>query len=130
MRDERITKINELLSVLRTEVPGTKGSFIMTTDGFLIASDLKDEYKIDHYDIGNLFLSLLEKGENFAEKILKLPVLRYSLWSKNGDIQVFPLNKTILLIIISDSGSRPGLLLLRVSKLIDILKMIINSNDK
>ncbi|MEN8222987.1 MAG: hypothetical protein ABFR36_06970 [Acidobacteriota bacterium] len=113
---------------MRLEVPGTKGSLLVTDDGFIIASDINEE--IDYYEMGKLYVSFNETGKNFTKKIFNSPGIRFSIWNKGGDIQCFPVNNSILLIIISDSDSRPGLLLLRVTKMIEILKEILeNEND-
>lgn len=128
MSDKRILKFKELLTVLRSEVPGTRGVFVINPDGFILASDI--EFEINHYEIGRLFSILGKKGKNFSKKTLGSPVMRVSIWSDKGDIQFFPLENSIYLVVISDSNSRPGLLLLRVTKVIDILKTIINNKGK
>ncbi len=127
MNSDRIVRLNELLTALRSEVPGTRASFIVTIDGFMIASDHGAD--IDQYEIGKLISSMEQKGEDFAENILKSPGTRFSIWSEKGDIQLFPLANSSILFVLSDSDSRPGLLQLRVAKMIEIIDLVINNEE-
>ncbi len=128
MSNDNIIKLNGLLKSLSFEVPGTKCSFLITEDGFVIASNLSDEK--DNYEMGKMFSSFSKTGKKFTDKILGSPGIRFSIWNKDGDIQCFPVNSNILLVIISDSESRPGLLLLRVAKMIELLREVLEKiND-
>lgn len=128
MSDKRILKLNELLAVLRSEVPGTKGAFVINPDGFILASDI--DFEIDHYEIGRFFSILEKKGGKLSKKALRSPVIRVAIWSDKGDIQLFPLRNSIYLVVLSDFDSRPGLLLLRVTKIIEIFNKIIDKRDE
>ncbi|MCK5004172.1 MAG: hypothetical protein KAS21_03745 [Candidatus Aminicenantes bacterium] len=119
--------MNELLKALRAEVPGTRTSFIVTIDGFMIASDIGED--IDQYEIGKLISSMEQKGQKFAASILKASGTRFAVWSEKGDIQLFPLKNSTILFVLSDSDSRPGLLQLRVAKIIEIIESVINNED-
>jgi len=125
MSDKRIIELNELLKMLRAEVPGTRESFLVNPDGIIIASDIQAE--IDSYEMGKLFISLEKSGQKFANTILKSPGIRFSVWNDKGDIQFFPLAGSFLLVVLSDADSRPGLLLLRVTKLIEALNIILGA---
>jgi len=127
MKSDRIVRLNELLSALRSEVPGTRASFLVTIDGFMIASDIGDS--IDQYEIGKLISSMEQKGQKFAENVLKDRGKRFVVWSEKGDIQLFPLKNSSILFVLSDSDSRPGLLQLRVAKIIEIIEAVINNED-
>ena len=127
MSDEIIIKLDGLLKSLRSEVPGTKGSLLLNDDGFIIVSDMGEES--DHYEIGKLFCSFEAIGAKFTEKIFNSQGIRFSIWNDKGDIQFFPVDKTFLLVIISDYNSRPGLLLLRVAKIIEILRELLESEN-
>lgn len=128
MSDKRIIKLNELLTVLRSEVPGTKGAFVINPDGFILASDI--EFEIDHYETGKFFSILEKKGAKLSEKTLRSPLIRVAIWSDKGDIQFFPLRNSIYLVVLSDFDSRPGLLLLRITKIIEIFNKIIDKRDE
>ena len=126
MNNEIIVKLNELLKSLNFEVPGTKGSLLITEDGFIITSSLSNE--INYYEMGKIYASFSRTGNKFTEKIFKSPGIRFSIWSENGDIQCFPVSNNILLVIISASESRPGLLLLRVTKMIELLREVLDND--
>lgn len=123
MGEEVITKLNELLSSLKSEVPGTAGSFLVNDDGFVIASDI--EQSVDHFELGRIFNTFSRTGSKFAEKIFQRPGIRYSIWNETGDIQFFPVNSALLLVTISGPESRPGLLLLRAGKTIEIMRELL-----
>lgn len=127
MNNDRVVRLNELLTALRSEVPGTRASFIVTIDGFIIASDIKED--VDQYEIGTLISLMEKKGQNFCENIFKSPGTRFAIWSELGDIQLFPLNNLSILFVLSDADSRPGLLQLRVAKIIEIINLVINNED-
>lgn len=124
MNNETIVKLNELLKSLCLEVPGTKGSLLITEDGFIVASNLSNV--TEYYEMGKMYASFSKTGKKFTEKILKSPGIRFSIWNKNGDIQCFPVSNNMLLVIVSESESRPGLLLLRVTKMIELLSEVLN----
>ena len=127
MNSDRIVRLNELLTALRLEVPGTRASFLVTSDGFIIASNIGDN--IDQYETGKLISSIVQKGQKFAENFLEDPGTRFAVWSEKGDIQLFPLKNSTILFVLSDSDSRPGLLQLRVAKVIEIIEAVINNED-
>ena len=128
MSDEIIVKLNELLKSLSSEVPGTNGSLLITEDGFIIASNLGNE--TDCYEIGKMYSSFSKTGQKFTEKVFKSPGIRFSIWNEDGDIQCFPVNNNIFLVIISNFDSRPGLLLLRVTKMIELLREVLENYDE
>jgi len=127
MNSDRVIRLKELLTALRAEVPGTRASFIVNIDGFIIASDIRED--IDQYEIGKLISSMEKKGQNFSEIIFRSPGTKFAIWSEKGDIQLFPLKIPAILFVLSDADSRPGLLQLRVSKIIEIINLVINNED-
>ena len=127
MSEDLIIKLNELLKTLTSEVPGTKGSLLINSDGFIIASDMREEP--DHYETGQLLVSFSLIGKKFTSKVFSGEGIRYSIWNEKGDIQFFPVNEDLLLVIFSDSDSRPGLLLLRITKMIEILRNILEDEN-
>jgi len=120
MGEQLITRLNELLSALKSEVPGTAGSFLVNDDGFVIASDMGPDF--NYFEMGKIFNTFSRIGNKFTEKIFHRPGTRYSIWNETGDIQFFPVNSTLLLVIISGPESRPGLLLLRAGKMVEIMR--------
>jgi len=127
MSGQRIAELNKLLNTLRSEVPGTRGSFLLNPDGLVIASDFPEQ--IDLYETGKLFISLAADGREFASRILHSAGIRFSIWNDKGDIQFFPLAGSFLLVVLSDADSRPGLLLLRVTRLIEVLNVIFGDGE-
>ncbi len=126
--DDRILKLENLLSVIKSEIPGTRGSLIINDDGFIIASCLDREP--DFKETGLFFSTIIQKIRHFSGKIFNEKELRISLMAKKGDIQLFPLSSSVNLVIISNSDTKPGLLLLRIKKIIDIMNETINSKKK
>ncbi len=127
MSEDIIIKVDELLKSLRSEVPGTKGSLLLNDDGFIISSDMCEGS--DRYEMGKLFSSFGVIGEKFTEKNFNSKGIRFSIWNDKGDIQFFPVDKNFFLAIISDYNSRPGLLLLRVTKIIEILRELLDHEN-
>ena len=75
--------------------------------------------------MGRVFNTFSRTGSKFAEKIFQQPGIRFSIWNNEGDIQFFPVNDSLLLVIISGPESRPGLLLLRAGKMIEIMRGVL-----
>ena len=121
--ESRVTKIENLLSVIRSEIPSTIGGLLVTDDGFIVASQFDNE--IDYYEVGAALSSMLQQVRNFSKNIFDEQEQRVSLQSKTGDIQIFSLTDSTNLVIVSNSDSKPGLLLLRVKKIKNMLIDII-----
>ena len=126
--NDRITDLGNVLLELYTGIPGIKSACFVTVDGFVLAS--VNDKATDLYETGLLVSALAKKSKAFMEGKPGHEVRRISIRCENGESHYFPVNPMTGLFVISESGSRSGILLLRAGKFIDMLRTVLGPGSK
>lgn len=108
------SKVNEILTGLKTSTPDIIGAAVVRVDGLLIASSL--QRKIDEDFIGGMCASMLGIGERISTELMMSTMEQVYVRSPEGFVIVNAIDLDQSLVMLVSRQAKLGLVLLEMKR--------------
>lgn len=119
----RIERIHDVLRGLRAASGDIVGAAILTSDGFIVASEFTRE--LDEEMVSGMAATLLGVGERIAQKIMSSELEQAYVRAKSGYVIVNAISEEEVLIILTNREAKLGMVFMELRNRLEELSELL-----